>query len=119
MTRPRRGATLPTEGARARVLLELLTEARADIRQGVDPALLERERSLQHQLNARAERQTRLLSGNHTEEQATAIKKEIDALTNDLRQVQAQIRQTSPRYAALTQPTPLSLKEIHMPGKGM
>ncbi len=101
-----------SERARARSLLELLTEARADIRQRVDPALLERERSLHHQLNARAERQTRLLSGKHTEEQATAIKKEIDTLTNEFRQVRAQIRQTSPRYAALTQPAPLSLKEI-------
>src|SRR4029453_5431184 len=35
-----------------------------------------------------------------------------DTLTNEFRQVQAQIRQTSPRYAALTQPASLSLKEI-------
>src|SRR5262245_3230539 len=101
-----------SERARVRSLLELLTEARADIRQGIDPALLERERSLHHQLNARGERQTRLLSGKHTEEQAMAIKKEIDNLTDEFRQVQAQIRQSSPRYAALTQPAPLSLKEI-------
>src|SRR6266508_1227795 len=43
-----------SERARARSLLELLTEARADIRQGVDSSLLERERSLQQRLNARA-----------------------------------------------------------------
>src|SRR6266540_1843164 len=43
-----------SERARARSLLELLTEARADIRQGVDGSLLERERSLQQRLNARA-----------------------------------------------------------------
>src|SRR5262249_29438637 len=43
-----------SERARARSLLELLKESRADIRQGVDSSLLERERSLQQRLNARA-----------------------------------------------------------------
>src|SRR5205085_7747082 len=52
------------------------------------------------------------LSGPHTEEQANAIAKEIDTLTTEFQQVETQIRQTSPRYAALTQPQPLTLKEI-------
>src|SRR5205085_8767910 len=52
------------------------------------------------------------LSGPHTEEQANAIAKEIDTLTTEFQQVEGQIRQTSPRYAALTQPQPLTLKEI-------
>lgn len=101
-----------SERARARGLLELLTEARADIRQGVDPKLLERERDVRQQINATAERHTRLLSGKHTEEQAAAAAKEINALTIEYESVKAQIRQTSPRYAALTQPQPLSLREV-------
>lgn len=36
----------------------------------------------------------------------------MDALTNELQQVQTQIRQTSPHYAALTQPQPLTPTEI-------
>ncbi|MGB9180858.1 MAG: CHAT domain-containing protein, partial [Pyrinomonadaceae bacterium] len=56
--------------------------------------------------------QTRLLSGAHNTEQAAAIAKEIEDLTTEYEQVQAQIRLKSPRYAALTQPQPLSLKEI-------
>ena len=43
-----------SERARARSLLETLGEARANIRQGVDPALLERERHLPQQLSAKA-----------------------------------------------------------------
>ncbi len=39
-----------SERARARTLLELLTEANADIRTGVDPQLLQQERRLQNQL---------------------------------------------------------------------
>jgi CHAT domain-containing protein/tetratricopeptide (TPR) repeat protein len=101
-----------SERARARSLLETLSEANADIRQGVDPALLTGERTLQQRLNAAAERQTRILSGKHTEEQANAVQKEIDALTGDYQQVEAQIRQSSPRYAALTQPVPLMVREI-------
>ncbi|MDQ3257527.1 MAG: CHAT domain-containing protein, partial [Acidobacteriota bacterium] len=73
---------------------------------------LQRERTLQQQLNVKADRQTRLLSGKHTAEQAVAIRKEIDALTAEYQQVQTQIRQKSPRYAALTQPAPLTLREI-------
>ena len=101
-----------SERARARSLLELLTEAGADIRQGVDPKLVERERVLQQQLNASAQQQIQLLNGPHTDAQADAVAKEIENLTTDYQQVETQIRQTSPRYAALTQPQPLTLKEI-------
>src|SRR5215813_7134125 len=95
-----------SEQARARSLLELLVEARADIRQGVDPALLERELMLQKSLSLKAERYGILLAGRHTDEQATAARREIDSATLELQQVQSQIRATSPRYAALTQPRP-------------
>jgi CHAT domain-containing protein/predicted negative regulator of RcsB-dependent stress response len=101
-----------SERARARSLLELLKESRADIRQGIDSSLLERERSLQEQLNARAAAQVNLLNRKHTPEQADATAKEIAAITTEYEEVQAQIRARSPRYAALTQPQPLGLTEI-------
>jgi CHAT domain-containing protein len=101
-----------SESSRARGLLEILTEANADIRQGVDPKLLDQERSLQQQLDTLSQRQTQLLSGNHTPEQATALEKEISALLAQYQDVQVKIRATSPRYAALTQPQPLTLAEI-------
>lgn len=101
-----------SEKARARALLDSLVEARADIRQGGDPALLARERSLQKQLGAREDRRQRLLTSKHTPEQAAAADREVDAALAEYRQVQAQIRASSPRYAALTQPQPLELKEI-------
>ncbi|HSB11373.1 MAG TPA: tetratricopeptide repeat protein [Blastocatellia bacterium] len=101
-----------SERARARGLLDMLAEASADIRQGVDLRLLERERSLQQQISARAERQMQLAAGKHSQEQLNAAARELDLLTAQLQEVEAQIRSTSPRYAALTQPRPLSLKEI-------
>ena len=101
-----------SERARARSLLELLTESRADIRQGVEPSLLERERSLQQRLNAGAAAQVDLLNRKHTSAQAEAAAKEIASLTDDYEEIRAQIRQSNPRYAALTQPQPLNLTEI-------
>jgi CHAT domain-containing protein/tetratricopeptide (TPR) repeat protein len=101
-----------SERARARGLLDMLAEAHADIRQGVDPALLDRERSLRQLISARAEWQMQLLAGKHTQEPLAAAAKEIEALTTQFQEVESHIRATSPRYAALTQPQPLKLKEI-------
>lgn len=101
-----------SERAHARSLVELLAEARVDIRQGVDPSLLERERRLQRSLNVGAERQAQLLSGRHTPEQAEAVARDMETIITDYRQVQAQIRAASPRYAALSQPQPISLADI-------
>jgi len=101
-----------SERARARSLLELLTESRADIRQGVDSSLLERERSLRQRLNAKAAAQVSLLNSRHTPAQADAAAKEVASITTEYEEVKAQIRASSPRYAALTQPQPLSLTEI-------
>ena len=107
-----RAAFNASETGRARSLLELLREAKTEIRHGVDPALLERERTLAGSIADKAQSQMRLLSGAHTEEQAKAMAKELAALTTDYEQVQAQIREASPQYAALVQPVPLTLEEI-------
>src|SRR5215217_4372049 len=105
-------ALAASEKSRARSLLELLAEANAEIRQGVDSQLLERERQLRAVIADKAERQTRMLSGKHTDEQAKVAGTEIDSLTTEYEQVVARIRETSPRYAGLTQPLPLDLKQI-------
>jgi tetratricopeptide (TPR) repeat protein len=60
-----------SESARARSLLEMLAEADSDIKSGVDPALVKRDREIQEELNAAAERQSRLLRASHSPEQAT------------------------------------------------
>ena len=101
-----------SERARARSLLEMLTESRVGIRQGVDVALLERERNLAQLLNAKAQSQMELTGQRSSETQLAEIKKEISALEDEYNQVEAAIRKNSPRYSALTQPEPLSLKEI-------
>jgi CHAT domain-containing protein/tetratricopeptide (TPR) repeat protein len=101
-----------SERGRARSLLETLNEANADIRQGVDPALLQRERTTQGRLNAKAQTQLELLSRQHSEAEANAIAAEVKSLIDDLQLVETEIRQASPHYAALMQPQSLSLREI-------
>ncbi|HJP94163.1 MAG TPA: CHAT domain-containing tetratricopeptide repeat protein [Pyrinomonadaceae bacterium] len=106
-----RAAFNASETGRARSLLELLGEANTEIHHGVDPALLARKRTLGESIAEKAENQMRLLSGKHTEEEATAALKEIAGLTTEYEQVEAQIRDSSPQYAALVQPMPLKLEE--------
>ena len=101
-----------SERARSRSLLEMLTEARAHIRQGVDPELLQRERLLQQLLNSKAASQNQLIQGGNNPEQVSAVREEIKLLLGQYHDLEAQIRISSPRYAALTQPSPLSLREI-------
>ena len=98
-----------SEKSRARSLLELLREARAEIQRGVDPLLIEREAHLRQAIANKAEQQTRLLSGKYTEQEAAFLAKELSGLTTEYDQVQARIRQASPRYAALIEPQPIDV----------
>jgi CHAT domain-containing protein/tetratricopeptide (TPR) repeat protein len=100
------------ERSRARTLLETLAAARVDIRRGVDPGLIRKERSLQAELKAKSEWRVQLLNDQKKEDQIKAVEKEISALTGEYQDVQAQIRLNSPVYSALTQPQPLTARQI-------
>ena len=102
-----------SERSRARSLLELLQEANADIRQGVAPELLQKERSLQQQLDAQEKRRIEVLNRpNHIPAQEAELEQQRQTLIAQYQDIQTQIRTTSPRYAALTQPQPLTLTQI-------
>jgi CHAT domain-containing protein/predicted negative regulator of RcsB-dependent stress response len=103
-----------SERARARSLLELLTEAKTDIRKGIDPEILKQERVAEQKLNAMIAARARLLAGQYTPEEATSAAREIEKATADLRAIQTRIKQVSPEYAALTQPQPLALKDMQV-----
>jgi tetratricopeptide (TPR) repeat protein/CHAT domain-containing protein len=101
-----------SERSRARGLLDLLNEARVDIRQGVDPALLESERSIGQQLSEIEARRVALYSGKPTTAEKTAIEREREDLLGQYREVRDRIRATGGRYAALTRPRPLTLEQV-------
>jgi tetratricopeptide (TPR) repeat protein len=101
-----------SERARARTLLDALAEAQIDLRSGVDAQLIAEERRLQHKLNDLSAAQMRLLSRQHTSEQASAIESNIKTTINQLEETRANIKKANPSYAALTQPQPLSVERI-------
>lgn len=106
------GALQASERARARSLMEMLNEAHVDIQEGVGAELVTRERDLRQSLNAKAQRLIQLTASKGSQQEIEALNKESSALEDEYQQVQVAIRKASPAYAALTQPQPLSLKEI-------
>ncbi|MEG3919575.1 CHAT domain-containing protein [Microcoleus sp. T3_A4] len=101
-----------SERARARSLLELLSEASANIRQGVDSQLLAQEQNLQQQLSEFQTRKYQIVIAQSTQEAVNEIQQKIDTVLKQLAQIEAQIRASSPRYAALKYPEPLNLPQI-------
>ena len=100
------------ERARARGMLELLTESRADIRQGVDQALLDREVLVRQQLHEKEQSRMRLFSGSADSRQLETFDKEISNLVSQYDQIEAEIKAKSPRYAAVAQPKPLAVEQV-------
>jgi len=101
-----------SERGRARVLLESLLDARVDLRQGIDPALLARERSLQKQLSTAATQISRALAKPGAKDPPTDLLQAYERLGGEYQQHLALIRRQSPRYADITQPQPLETAEI-------
>ena len=102
-----------SERSRARSLLELLQESNANIREGISPELLKQEKSVQQQLDAIEKQSIEAISSpNPNQTKIDEIDKQRLALLQQYQQIQTTIRTASPRYAALTQPQPLTLPEI-------
>lgn len=101
-----------SERSRNRNLLDLLNEAKVDIRQGVDPALLQQERLLRRQLDEAAERKRASLVSASPAEQTPRLAQEVNNLSAKLEEIQAQIRKVSPHYALLTQARPISAADV-------
>jgi len=100
------------EAARARTLLEMLRQGHVAIDEKADPVLSERELSLSRSLNAKTEFRIRLAAGNPADPALASVNRQIEDLLLEFQQAQAQLREGSPHYAALTQPKQLGVAEI-------
>lgn len=101
-----------SESSHARALFEVLEQGQIEVRKGIQASLLTREQNLRHLLNAKSQYGFRLVMGNHREEQVAALDRELTDLRESYQQVEAEIRMSSPGYAALTQPRPLTVNQI-------
>jgi CHAT domain-containing protein len=102
-------ALLFSERARARSLLDILAEAGADISEGADPKLLGRKRQLSADIEALEKRRLALLEAGSSLREAD---ERLGAFLDEYRRIESALRASSPRYAALTQPEPLSVTRI-------
>jgi CHAT domain-containing protein/Flp pilus assembly protein TadD len=113
--RPGRGfgaaAFEASERARARSLLELLNEARIDVRGGIDEGLKREEWTLRMTLSEREVRRQDLAGRKRDRPSAEALAREIRDLTAEYDHLQARIRAAYPGYADLMQGAPLTLRE--------
>jgi CHAT domain-containing protein len=128
-----RAAALATsEQKRARGLIDLLTEANADIRRGVDPTLLAQSRENEEKLRTKSRLKEllineirvneKLLERSNTppvlrridelKQKLTAVTKDLTDLSNEYDEIQTRIRSRSPSFAALNTPSTLSTKEL-------
>ncbi len=97
------------ERARARGLVELLAETQADLRSDAAPELVAQERALLDEINTRSAAQTRALAAG---EDDVAGGQSLEVLLARYEDVQARLRESSPRYAALTRPAPVGVAEL-------
>jgi CHAT domain-containing protein/tetratricopeptide (TPR) repeat protein len=105
-------ALAAAEHSRARVLLESLAEARANLREDVSADVLAAERSASRALDAASARLSKLLTQRSSEADVAAAQKALDAADAAYQDARTRIRVASPRYAALTQPASLSVPQI-------
>ncbi|MGB7375039.1 MAG: tetratricopeptide repeat protein, partial [Rivularia sp. (in: cyanobacteria)] len=111
-------ALAASEKSRARGLLELLTEARADIRKGANPQLLAEESRLQQLISAKEKLRLSIVNDKNksndliSKNAAQKLKKQIKNHLNEYKQLQVQIKQSNPKYANIKYPEPLKLPQI-------
>ncbi|MEC4812086.1 MAG: hypothetical protein SAK29_02220 [Scytonema sp. PMC 1069.18] len=106
-----------SDRSRARGLVELLTEARANIRKGANPELLAEERRIQALIDGKEKVRIEIVNTDKIREpifkaNAEKLQTEIDELLSQQKQLATKIRESSPKYANLKYPQPLTLAQI-------
>jgi tetratricopeptide (TPR) repeat protein len=105
-------AFLAAEKARARNLLDRLTEAGADLRRDADPALMAREQEIEEQLNLLELNRLRQREAGAAEARLAALDTEERRLLNELARARAKMTTESPRYPELLEPSPVHLAAL-------
>ena len=105
-------ALAASERARARSQLEALLDSGVELRQSVEPGLLQREQQVKRQLESAERQRQGLLEEGADARRLEPVERELRSLFREYSRLQGQIRLASPEYSALTQPRFLSVAEI-------
>ena len=100
------------EKSRARSMLENLRLAEADFSEGADIETIEREKEIRVLLNTKADELTNLLSSKADKNETEKLDAEINELENELEQIKAKLKQSSPLYSAIRNPAPFDVGEL-------
>lgn len=101
------------ERGKARSLREIIVEADLDLDGDVPSELQEAHADLRSEIEAtERERQRLLRSDEATDLQLFRARRDLDSQLIQLQEIEARIREASPRYAALTGPETVTVEEI-------
>ena len=102
-----------TEQARARSLLDLLSESGSSVSEGVPAELLKRKQENLDRQQEIAELLTGInISTEESKKKPAELEAELDKLQTEFNEIENQIRVASPRYAALTSGQSLTLADV-------
>lgn len=107
-------ALTASEMARARSLLDVISDGQAGAGAGLSPEMLRRRNVLRNELLTKNVRLIELQSSGTDARTIALLSREITALENELHAIEASIYDGNPAYKALAQPQPLRLDEIQM-----
>lgn len=105
-------AFLVSEKSRARLLLDLVNESRASIREGAAKPLLDRERELKGLIRTQAQYRFELSSTGGDATELAEVENQLAQLRAQYQDVEAQLRQHNPHLVSLEQLAPLTLEQI-------
>ena len=105
-------ALVLSEQSRARLLVDLVRESGADLRNDAPAELVSRDRELRGLIQRQAQYQLDLELNGKDASEIAEVEKQITTLKLEYQQLQAQIREQNPRALSLAQFEPLSLKQI-------
>ncbi|MDX2032476.1 MAG: CHAT domain-containing tetratricopeptide repeat protein [Blastocatellia bacterium] len=101
-----------SEMARARGMLDVISDAKVGGGAGIPPEVLKRRNLLQNELLTKTRRLIDLQSSKTDTRTTSMLSLEITAIENELHALEASIYDSNPAYKAMEQPQPLKLDEI-------
>jgi CHAT domain-containing protein/predicted negative regulator of RcsB-dependent stress response len=104
-------ALFESERSRARELLDILTEAHADLNRGMSVQDAEKNHRLEQEISSLTQSWLRLRSLKRMED-AAAVEEKLNARINEQEKLQTALKISNPSFARLNRPRPLRLREI-------
>ncbi|MBI4852829.1 MAG: CHAT domain-containing protein [Acidobacteria bacterium] len=101
-----------SERERTYILLDLMTTSEINLSANSNKDLVLQENNLKQLISDKTSKLVRFNIAEAPVHEIGEIERELKALSNQLKDLQTEIKQKNPHYANFSQPTPLNLKEI-------